>query len=165
MGLISFKDPKAGSKYTVPPFWAGKSASLKWFIDGSPTVLSVASWRVKQVVTEGRDHVCGEKRGRPWRVVDGYDIEVQVRQRDLEAVENLLAAAKVDDDDEGNTLGSIPAQHAVCLVLRPRDGSRQGFMTSGIVTVGAWEFGVGGQTDRNTMTIPFHAQDINFVTA
>jgi len=165
MGLISFNDPKAGSKYTTPPFWAGKNAAVKWFVDGTPAVINVVSWSLKQTATEGADHVNGEPRARPWRVVDGYDLSMNCRMRDAGLIELLLAASKVDDDDEGNDLGSIPAQHMLALILKPLDGGRYGFATSGIATVGAWGLNVGGQADRNTVALPFHFQNLNFVPA
>ena len=145
------------------PFWSGRSSFLQWFINGEVEALHVVSWNIKQVVQKGLDHVNGERRARPWVVVDGYEINVKCRQRDAATVRYLtdLAMSRIGG-------GSLRSQFAISLVVKPLDGSSHGFITVGSVALGGWDFGVDlnpeSLSNRNYLNLTFHTEDIRFVT-
>jgi len=161
MGNLIF----GNNKPIQTPFWSGRSSVLRWYIDGEQNVLHVVSWTVRQVATEGLDHVNGEARARPWKVVDGYEIKVECRQRDVQVAKRLVEMPLPMNEDDSEYSPVDETQHDVAIVVKTLDGSSHGFMTVGSVVVGGWEFGVGGQTDRNTMSLTFHAQDVVYIAA
>lgn len=96
--------------------------------------------------------------------MNGYEIKVECRQRDVAVVKQLLDLSQVIEEEFANLY--VPeTQHAIALVVKPMDGSSHGFITVGQVAVGGWEFGAGGQSERNTMSITFNAQDVKYIEA
>ena len=142
------------------PFWAGNSSCLKWIIERDTEALHIVSWTIEQVVTKGRDHVNGERRARPWVVIDGYDIRLVCAQHDVAAFKRLL-----DITLERAEQYWPPLQHDISLIVKPLDGTSHGFMTVGQVIVGGWELGVGTSSMRNSLSVTFHAQDVMSVPA
>ena len=159
MGFINLVDPTNKNGMRVPPFWTGRASTVLFYMQGSKIPLLVVSWTCSPDMTEGKDHVNGEKRARPWRVVDGYEIKLTCKQRDTFEITTLLRDVMDDDDDETSVITGVSAQKSIAFAIKPRDGSSVGYTTGGIVTIGKWDWGVGGNTDRAIVTIPFHAQD------
>ncbi|GEM_PF-4166294 len=162
MSIINFKKPPKWP--TNSTLWSGKHSTVIWYLDALKVPLLVEKWKVQLVTTEGYDHVNGEKRARRYRVVDGFDITLSCRQVNTVEIEALLADVMVDDDSE-DTFGPQPASKQVAIAVKPLDGGRYGYSTSGIVTVGAWDWGVDGRTSKSLVTIPLHAQDLKIVPA
>lgn len=160
MPLISFKKPPYWP--TNSTLWSGKHSTVLFYLDSVKVPLLVEKWRVKIVLTEGYDHVNGEKRARAFRVVDGFDINLVCRQVNTVEVEALLTDVMVDNDSE-DSFGPQPALKQLAIAVKPQDGGRYGFSTAGIVTVGAWDWGADGRTSKSLVNIPLHAQDIRIV--
>lgn len=161
MALISFrKPPKWPTNSTL---WGGKHSTVVFYVEHQKVPLLVEKWQVKIVVTEGYDHVNGEKRARHFRVVDGFDISLACRQVNTVEVEALLADMLYDDDDSDYSVGPQPAIKQLAIAVKPLDGGRYGFSTTGVVSVGQWDWGVDGRTAKSLVNIPLHAQDIKIV--
>lgn len=139
------------------PFMSGKQATAKLFIDGSPVVLNVQSWTVNQRSVKAEDGLCGEDRPHIQTLVQGYDINLTCFQRDVNDIKALLV--DVDNDDQS----VMPLNKAVALSLKPLDGTRQGFATSGEVAIDDWSWAAGGQSERIKLTIPMRSQKIKAV--
>ncbi len=160
MAIISFRKPPNWP--TNSTLWGGKHSTVLFYLDSVKVPLLVEKWTVKIVITEGYDHVNGEKRARAFRVVDGFDIVLACRQVNTVEVEALLSDVMVDNDSE-DSFGPQPALKQLAIAIKPQDGGRYGFSTSGIVTVGAWDWGCEGRTAKSIVNIPLHAQDIKIV--
>lgn len=160
MGLISFRKPPNWP--TNSSLWGGDRSTVVFYMDSQKVPLLVQRWQVKIVATEGYDHVNGEKRARAFRSVDGFDISLACRQVNTVEVEALLADMLVEDDFE-DSFGPQPASKQLAIAVKPQDGGRYGFSTSGRVSVGAWDWGVEGRTSKSVVNIPLHAQDIKIV--
>lgn len=160
MGLISVrKPPKWPTNSTL---WGGRHSTVTWYLDSQKIPILVEKWQVKIVVTEGWDHVNGEMRARPFRIVDGFDIALSCRQVNTVEVEALLADIIVDNDSE-DSIGPQPSLKQLAIAVKPLDGGRYGFSTTGIVSVGQWDWGVEGRAPKSLVNIPLHAQDLKIV--
>lgn len=139
------------------PFMAGKAATCKVFVDGSPVTFKVQSWSVTQRSVKAEDGLCGENRPHIQTIVQGYDIGLECFVSDTEELKKLLVNVENDDANV------MPLDKAVSLTLKPLDGTRQGFVTGGEVTIDDWSLKAGGQSERLKLTIPIRAQYVKAV--
>lgn len=139
------------------PFMSGKTATAKVFVDGSPVTVKVQSWTVTQRSVKAEDGLCGENRPHIQTLVQGYDINLSCLIRDTLELENLLTNVENDDANV------MPLDKAVSMTLKPLDGTSQGFVTGGEVTIDDWSLNSGGQAERLKLTIPIRAQYVKAV--
>jgi len=134
------------------PFWKGKNAKVLFFQDGKQITLDVDSWTVKPNVTESNDGVCGEDRDRLQTDVNFFEINLETKQQKLDALDGLL------DNIDNNDANVLPLDKSVAFSIKPNDGTSAAYAAGGEVTIGAWDFGTSGRTERNKLTIPLRAQ-------
>ncbi len=140
------------------PFFRGKDAVFRLFMDGRERLLNAKTWSAKRNTTDGADGVNGEDRDRPYSVTNFYDLSVTCYQKDASILLALLEDQANDDAD------AAPLDKAVGLNIRIQDGSRAAFVAKE-VTLGAWEFNQGGRADAVMLTIPLRARYFSKVAA
>jgi len=133
------------------PFWCGKAATIKAFVDGSPCGFKVQSWTCKQNSVMCEDSLCGENRPHLQRLVQTYDVSLTCFVRDLAELNTLLT--DVDNDDGGVQ----PLSKGIAMSIKPNDGTTGGYQLSGEIVIGDFELQVGGQTERAKITVPIKA--------
>ena len=133
------------------PHWGGKNASFKFYLNGNPVVLNVKSWSCKPNVTEIADGVCGEDRDRLDTITNYYEFQVEAFLSDLRPVAALLS------DTANRDQNVLPYRKEVSLTIKPNDGSKSAFVASEM-SIGAWDLGVGGRTDRAMLKVPFRSR-------
>jgi hypothetical protein len=140
------------------PFFRGKDAVFRLFMDGRERILNAKTWSAKRNTTDGADGVNGEDRDRPYSVTNFYDLSVTCYQKDASI---LLALLEDQDNDDA---GVLPLDKAVGLNIKIQDGSRAAFVAKE-VTLGAWELNQGGRADAVMLTIPLRARYFSKVAA
>lgn len=134
------------------PFWKGKNSKVLFFQDGKQIILDVLSWTCKPNVTDSADGVCGEERDRLQTDANFFEINLECMQQKFEGLDALL------DNIENDDAKVLPLDKAVAFSIKPNDGTSAAYEATGEVTVGAWDFGASGRTERNKLTIPLRAQ-------
>ena len=140
------------------PFFRGKDAVFRLFMDGRERLLNAKTWSVKRNTTDGADGVNGEDRDRPFSVTNLYDLSVTCYQKDASILLALLEDQANDDAD------AAPLDKAVGINIRIQDSSRAAFVAKE-VTLGAWELNQGGRADAVMLTIPLRARYFSKVAA
>lgn len=136
------------------PFMAGKNADIIVTRGPKKVVLKARTWSWKQRGVEAEDNVGGEDRARYQTIVDGYDIDVEALMENMAELDVLL------DDTHQRDTRTAPVEIGVGFLIKPNDGSRKGYAAIGAVLALFEYMGNPGRTERQTMRVPFKAQDI-----
>jgi hypothetical protein len=139
------------------PFWSGRSAKLKLFVDGQAVTINVTQWSISPYGTEAQDTVCGDVRSENQTLVEGYNIGITCLMRDVDEI-NILVGNTENDDAL-----VMPFSTSMGFLLKPLDGTTKAF-SADAVTIGLWEWAVGGQSERSTVTIPMKARYVKKVS-
>ena len=104
----------------------GKSIRLIFTSNGKNIEILAKGHGVKEIATKGMDQVCGEKRGRPFKVTDAFQITYQAYQKDQALIDNQLAAIANDDAD------LAPTASVVGFIINNPDGTKASYKASDI---------------------------------
>lgn len=135
-------------------FLTGANSTCLFYFDNSKLVLNVSDWSIKEKLTTGEDHVNGELRARPWRILDGFDINLTAKIDDPEAVHIVFANSSFNDINKDN----VPKN--VNFILLVKTGKLYSLNTSGICIINSLEYSTSGRTDRLQLKISLWSQEI-----
>jgi len=141
-------------------FASGERASIQVFVGGAPQKESqdVKNWSIKRNVTKINDGVCGANRDELDAITNYYEFSCDAYNRTFALFDRLLADQANDDG------GGAPTEKAITIVLKPKDGSKKGYLLQDQVTFDDWDVGAGGRTDRIMTKLPMRAQNCKPVT-
>lgn len=129
------------------PFWSGKDSKLKFFFEDKSLVVDNMEWRVKREGVEAADGVCGEDRDRLQTITNYFSMTVTGKQQKLDAIVAFIEEQTRLDDRV------LPKEKAVGILIFPADGTQAAFQCREY-TLGLWEFGAKGRTERNDLSVP-----------
>ena len=130
------------------PFFSGKDAIIRLFINGDEVVIPVKNWEVGVVGVDAADGVNGEQRDRLQFIVNYFEGSFTCWESDVSPLEALINNINNDDQEV------LPLEKTVGFNMRLLDGTRKNFAGKE-GTLGAWRFTQGGRTERVTLTVPF----------
>jgi len=134
------------------PHASGKDATINLFINGSAVAtLDIKSWSCKRNTTKIDDGVQGENRDRLDAITNSFSIDLEGFNQTMTKLQALLTDLANDDAQVQ------PTDKQVSFVIKPRDGTKVGFLAKGCC-LDDWEIGAQGRTDRIMSKIPLRAQ-------
>lgn len=133
-------------------FIKGKNAKLTFQLAqaGGITkslIIQATSFSIKPNVTEINDGILGNDRDDLDTEINFFEVMLETLVRDTQLFEAFLEHQREKD------LKVAMAASAVGLLVQPHDGTQKGFVARGYV-LGAWEFGMGGRTERTKVPVP-----------
>ncbi len=133
------------------PVWSGRNATVVFLLKGAKLEVPIASGSVTRRGVESDDDFCGADRSEPDFETQGFDIDLDFKQRKAEFLEAMI--------DYQADLDSLvqPEESAVAFVIKPNDGTNIAFQARGRVTPGAWNFQFAGK-QKNSGKCPLKAQ-------
>lgn len=102
----------------MTPVASGKNSTLAFVFGDSSLDIFVEDWEVQQLATEFEDDECGADRTEYGTQVDGYQLNISAKLRDLKPLNAFLAHTAQQDANVGGT------DIGVGLRISPNDGTR-----------------------------------------
>lgn len=102
----------------------GNNSRFLYQSNGQSIAIRVKSFSVEEEGTEGYDQVCGEPRGRPFKVTDGFAINFEAYTEDEALLNDFLAAIQNAD------ASLAPFVKNVGIVFFKADGTRVAYKAS-----------------------------------
>lgn len=123
------------------PFFSGKDAVLRFFIDGDEVILNAKTWKVTAQGQKAADGVNGEDRARLQFLIDFFELTAECFMNDgkqIDAIQKYIA----------NNDGQLtPFDGAAAIMIRPLDGTKKNFQAKELCWDG-FDINNGGRTDR-----------------
>ncbi len=133
------------------PFMTGVQSTCAFFIGPTKREIATKTWSITRDVTKINDGVNGEDRDRLDAITNFYDIALEVYAPDAKMVKAFI------EDQANDDSGVAPLEKAFSVKLKPRDGTKSGFVCTEVV-LGDWKIASSGRTDRLMVTIPLRAR-------
>lgn len=133
------------------PFFSGKDAVLRLFINGKETILNCKSWDANPNVTKVNDGVNGEDRDRLQVIVNYFEFTASCFMDKAQQIPDVLAYY-------GNNDAQVtPYDAAAAIQFKLLDGSKAAYVAKE-VTVDDIKISNSGRTDRVMLSLNFRAR-------
>lgn len=136
----------------------GNNATFLYQSNGQQIAIRVKSFSVEEEGSEGYDEVCGEPRGRPFKVTDGFMIGFEAYTEDESLVNDFLSAIQNAD------ASLAPIVKNIGIILRKLDGTRVAYKASEL-TPRLLKLSSGSRTDAIMFPSGFRAKFFESVQA
>lgn len=136
----------------------GNNVTFLYQSNNQSISIRVKSFSIEEEGTEGYDEVCGENRGRPFKVTDGFNIGFEAYTEDESLVNDFLAAIQNAD------ASLAPFVKNVGFVVRKLDGTRVAYKASEL-TPRLMKLSSGSRTDALMFPSGFRAKFFESVVA
>lgn len=133
------------------PFFSGKDAVLRVFVDGNEVVLLAKTWNVGPNVTKAADDVNGEDRSRLQSYTNYFELTAECFMDKASQVDAMLA------DIQNKDARAAPKDQSASIAIKILDGSRRCYAATN-VSLDDWKINQGGRTERVGFTLNFRAQ-------
>jgi hypothetical protein len=133
------------------PFFRGRDAVLRLFVNNKEVLINAKTWSAKPVMTKGKDDLNGEDRARPYAVLDFYEFTFTGYQRDVDAYDAWLSDVANEDTS------ASPLAKAASMRIGQRGKARAGYVASEI-TLDEFEMNQGGRTEAVMLNGGFRAR-------
>lgn len=138
------------------PFMKGKTAFVRFLLDGEKVEVTVKSWEIECVGEEIADGVNGEDRDRIDYEINYFRISLELFKENPTLLKKLMANQANDD------AGALPLAKGAGFVLKSQDGSKLGLKAEEM-TIDNWKLASSGRTDRLMTTLPLRARYVSEV--
>jgi hypothetical protein len=136
---------------TAIPFWTGKAARITFVFHDNHLALNVTSWNIKREGTKITDDICDSDRSEVQYVTDGYTMQLDCKERRLDALKVFIQNQKAEDEK------TLKLEGEVGVTITPNDGTKLAFAMIDM-TLLDWEMGSKGRKATNDFKIPLHFQ-------
>ena len=133
------------------PFFSGKDAVLRLFINGKETILNAKSWDASPNITKVNDGVNGEDRDRLQSIVNYFEFSASCYMDSGAQIPDVLAYYANNDAQV------LPFDAAAAIQFKILDGSKKAFVAKE-VTVDDVKISNSGRTDRVMLSLNFRAR-------
>lgn len=133
------------------PFFSGKDAVMRLFINGAEVILNLDTWDAGPNVTKAADGVNGEDRDRLQTIMNYFELTSKGwmdKAAQIPAVMNYIS---------NNDAQVQPLDAAVALSFKILDGSKLAFVAKE-VTIDDWKITQGGRTTRVNFSLNMRAR-------
>ena len=133
------------------PFFSGKDAVLRLFINGNETILNAKSWDASPNVTKVNDGVNGEDLDRLQVIVNYFEFTASCFMDSAKQIPDILAYYANNDAQV------LPYDAAAAIQFKILDGSKRAFVAKE-VTVDDCKISNSGRGDRVMISVNFRAR-------
>jgi len=139
----------------------GRDAKFKVYINNTPWVIVVRSWRIQEQATEAADGVCGEQRDRLQKITNFFRATFECYDDgSSRTIENLIA----NQQNEDAQLPDLPLSAGQILTFRGVGGTRKAFTLENC-TIGPLDMSSSGRAAAFMHNLSLRAQQFNQVPA
>jgi hypothetical protein len=135
-----------------PDFISGKHVTSRVYFSNQPWNIKVRTTRVEENAVEVEDHVNGEDRARPQKLINLYRVTLECFE---DGSSTILQNFLTNQANEDANLPQLPL--AAGLLFKFLDGTKGGWAFREC-SLGPLNFGAGGRTERMMHTVTFRAK-------